>query len=84
MVRTQFRVHRHLGKDPEIQEGSVLERHEAPGLSDITGTDSHGCNPQGGQLGNSCQVAFDGQSHFQKFGDFILLFFCHATRFAES
>ena len=34
-----------------------------------------GATPQGGQLGNSCQVAFDGQSHFQKFGDFILLFF---------
>ena len=75
MVRTQFRVHRHLGKDPEIQEGSVLERHEAPCLSDITGRDSHGCNPRGGQLGNGCQVAFDRPSRFQKFGDFILLFF---------
>lgn len=45
IVSTQFRFTKHLAKDPEAHESSVLERSKEPGLSGTAGRNSHGCNP---------------------------------------
>lgn len=36
MISTQFRLNKHLGKDPEAHGGSVSGRRKEPGLSDTS------------------------------------------------
>lgn len=61
-VGAPFRLNKHLDKDPEAPEGSVLGRRKEPGLSDATGRNSPRTSPVEGNVATSTKLPLTSNS----------------------